>query len=59
MIQCCNPCKEPPSDELTRGQKQIKIDINDKIRCELSSFPQLNFLEHAFDDYFKQIEKKP
>ena len=33
------------------------IDIDDKIRRELARFPRLDFLEHAFDDHFKQIEE--
>ena len=49
--------EEPPSVKLSKRQEQIKIDINRKIMRELMSFPQLNFLKHAFDDYFKQIEK--
>ena len=53
------PSMEPLPVELTRGRKQIKIDINDKIKHEHRSFPQLNFLEHAFDDYFKKMKKKP
>ena len=48
---------EPPSVKLTRRQEQIRIDIDDKIWRELRNFLKLNFLEHAFDDYFKQIEK--
>ena len=56
--RCSNPGVEPPSVELTSEQKQIKININ-KIRRELARFPRLNFLEEAFDSYFKQIEKKP
>ena len=58
ITQCSNPVKEPPSVKLTRRQQQIKIDIDDKIRHELRNFPKLNFLGDAFDDYFKQIEKK-
>ena len=57
IIQCSNPGKEPPSDELTSEQKQIKIDIVYKVEHELSSFPRLNFLERAFHDYFEMIEK--
>ena len=58
IIQCSNPGKEPPSDELTSEQERVKIDIDDKIRRELPHFPRLYFLEHAFEDYFKQLFKK-
>ena len=50
---------ESPSDELTKKQKRICIDIDRKIRRLLTGFPRVNFLEHAFDDYFDQIEKNP
>ena len=57
-MRCSNPGKEPPSDELTSKQEQIRIDIDDKIRHELARYPRLYILEHAFEDYFKQIKKK-
>ena len=41
--QCSKQGKEPPSDEVTRIQEQIKIDTNYKIRHELMKFPQLYF----------------
>ena len=56
-IQCSNPGKKPPLVGLTREQKHISIDINERIFRELVGFPRLNFLEHAFEDYFKQITK--
>ena len=59
IIRCSNPGKEPPQDELTSEQKQIKIDIVYTIGRELSSFPGLNFSECAFDDYFEKIGKNP
>ena len=37
------------------GQSVIDIDVC--VRCELARFPRLNFLEHAFDDFFRQIKK--
>ena len=33
------------------------IDIDYKVMDELKRFPRLDVLEHAFDDYFKQIRK--
>ena len=56
-IQCSNPGKKPPLIGLTREQKHIWIDINERIFHELVDFPKLYFLEHAFDDYFKHITK--
>ena len=41
--RCSNPGIKLPSVELTSEQKQIKININNKIRRELARFPQLNF----------------
>ena len=57
VVRCCNLGKEPPSDELTSEQEQVKVDTDDKIRRELTGFSRLNFLENAFDDYFEQIKK--
>ena len=42
---------------LTSREERLKIDIGNKIRRELARFPRLDCLEHAFDDYFKQIEE--
>ena len=47
--RCNNPGIEPPSVELTRKQKNIWIDINERIMRELACFPQPYFLENAFD----------
>ena len=55
--QCSNPGKKPPLIGLTREQKHIWIDINERIFRELACFPKLYLLKHAFDDYFKQITK--
>ena len=56
-IQCSNPGKKPPLVGLTREQNHIWIDINERIFRELVGFPKLYFLEHGFDDHFKQITK--
>ena len=57
MFTCSIPAIEPSSAELTSEHRQIKININNKIRRVLARFARLNFLEEAFDSYCKQIEK--
>ena len=47
---------KPSSDELTCEKEQVKVDIVDKIRRELTRFPRLDFLKYAFNDYFNKIE---
>ena len=56
-IQCSKVCKKPSLVGLTKEQKHIWIDINERIFRELVNFLKLYFLEHAFDDCFEQITK--